>query len=143
MNLTKALKQKKKLIKQADEMFARFSKFNSTVVDSDVPYKADESFDAWVKLTNELIDLKTKIQISNAPIMSKIFRIAELKNMVHRFKSIDTKKGTHRDYYDSQSPVEYTAYFDLIGKDHQIKLWEEEIELLQEEIETFNATTKI
>jgi hypothetical protein len=63
--------------------------------------------------------------------------------MVHRFKSIDTKKGTHRDYYDSQSPVEYTAYFDLIGKDHQIKLWEEEIELLQEEIETFNATTKI
>ena len=142
MNLTKALKYKKKLIKLIDEQYLRFSKFNSTLVGAEVPYNAEQAFKEWIRLTDELVELKTKIHIANGPIMEKIHRMAELKNMIHRFRSVDTKSGTHRDYYDKEV-AEYTAFMDIVKKDTQIYAWEGMIEELQEEIEAYNATTKI
>jgi hypothetical protein len=142
MNLTKALKHKKKLIKLAEEQYIRFSKFNSTLVGTETPYNAEQAFNEWIRLTDELVELKTKIHIANGPIMNKIHRMSELKNMIHRFRNIDTKSGMQRDYYDKEA-VEYTAFIDVVKKDTQIHAWEGMIEELQEEIEAYNATTKI
>jgi len=142
MNLTKALKHKKKLIKLAEEQYIRFSKFNSTLVDTETPYNAEQAFNEWLRLTNELVELKSNIHIANGPIMNKIHRMSELKNMIHRFRGVDTKSGMHREYYDKEV-AEYTAFFDVVKKDTQIHTWESEIEMLQEEIEAYNATTKI
>jgi hypothetical protein len=142
MNLTKALKHKKKLIKLAEEQYIRFSKFNSTLVGTETPYNAEQAFNEWIRLTDELVELKTKIHIANGPIMNKIHRMSELKNMIHRFRNIDTKSGMQRDYYDKEA-VEYTAFIDVVKKDTQIHAWEGMIEELQEDIEAYNATTKI
>jgi hypothetical protein len=142
MNLTKALKHKKKLIKLAEEQYIRFSKFNSTLVGTETPYNAEQAFNEWIRLTDELVELKTKIHIANGPIMNKIHRMSELKNMIHRFRNIDTKSGMQRDYYDKEA-VEYTSFIDVVKKDTQIHAWEGMIEELQEEIEAYNATTKI
>lgn len=142
MNLTKALKHKKKLIKLAEEQYIRFSKFNSTLVGTETPYNAEQAFNEWIRLTDELVELKTKIHIANGPIMNKIHRMSELKNMIHRFRNVDTKSGIQRDYYDKEA-VEYTAFIDVVKKDTQIHIWEGMIEELQEEIEAYNATTKI
>jgi hypothetical protein len=142
MNLTKALKHKKKLIKLAEEQYTRFSKFNSTLVGTETPYNAEQAFNEWIRLTDELVELKTKIHIANGPIMNKIHRMSELKNMIHRFRNIDTKSGMQRDYYDKEA-VEYTSFIDVVKKDTQIHAWEGMIEELQEEIEAYNATTKI
>lgn len=142
MNLTKALKHKKKLIKLADEQYLRFSKFNSTLVGTESPYSAEQAFNEWLRLTDELVELKTKIHIANGPIMDKIHRMSELKSMIYRFRSVDTKSGVHREYYEKET-IEYTAFFDVVRKDTQIHAWECMIEELQEEIETYNATTKI
>ena len=142
MNLTKALKHKKKLIKLAEEQYIRFSKFNSTLVGTETPYNAEQAFNEWIRLTDELVELKTKIHIANGPIMNKIHRMGELKNMIHRFRNVDTKSGIQRDYYDKEA-VEYTAFIDVVKKDTQIHIWEGIIEELQEEIEAYNATTKI
>ena len=143
MNLTKALKHKKKLIKLADEQYIRFSKFNSTLAGTEVPYNAEQAFNEWLRLTDELVELKTKIHIANGPIMDKIHRMSELKSMIHRFRNVDTKSGMHREYYENNQLVEYTAFFDVVKKDTQIYAWEGMIEELQEEIEAYNATTKI
>lgn len=142
MNLTKALKHKKKLIKLAEEQYIRFSKFNSTLVGTETPYNAEQAFNEWIRLTDELVELKTKIHIANGPIMDKIHRMSELKNMIHRFRNVDTKSGIQRDYYDKEA-VEYTAFIDVVKKDTQIHAWEGMIEELQEAIEAYNATTKI
>jgi hypothetical protein len=145
MNLTKALKHKKKLVKQADEAFMRFQRYNSQVKENvEKGYDPEAAYNNWIRLTNELITLKTKIHNANAPIANRIFRLGELKNLVSRLRNVETKKGLVREYRSSDStPVEYVAYMDLFNKDNQIFNWEQEIESIQEEIEAFNAITKI
>ena len=144
MNLTKALKHKKKLVKQIDEMFIRFQKYNSQPADQvGTGYNPEEAYNKWISLTNELVELKTKIQNANAPIAGKIFRLGEVKNLISRIRGLDTKSGTVRDRYRAEELITYVAYMDLFTKDNLIKGWEEEIEQLQEEIEAFNAITKI
>jgi hypothetical protein len=145
MNLTKALKHKKKLVKQADEAFMRFQRYNSQNKENvDKGYDPETAYRKWIALTQELITLKTKIHNANAPIANKIFRLGELKNLVSRLRNIETKKGLVREYRSADSiPVEYVAYMDLFTKDNQIFNWEQEIESIQEEIEAFNAITKI
>ena len=142
MNLTKALKQKKKLIKKANDYYSRFLASNSFEKDTTPAYNPEEMFNIWVATTNELVALKTKIQIANQPIAHKIFELGELKNLVASFKRIVTQKGAVRDRYNGES-IEYVCYFDQVQKDEQITKWEEQIETLQEEIEAFNALTKI
>lgn len=145
MNLTKALKHKKKLVKQVDEAFIRFQKYNSQPKENvDKGYDPLMAYENWIKLTNQLIELKTKIHNANAPIVSKIFRLGELKNLVSRLRNVDTRSGLVRENrYSDNEPVEYVACIDLFAKDNQIELWEQEIETIQEEIEAFNAITKI
>jgi hypothetical protein len=64
--------------------------------------------------------------------------------LVSRLRGIDTKTGRVREHRSADSiPVEYVAYMDLFTKDNQIFNWEQEIESIQEEIEAFNAITKI
>jgi queuine/archaeosine tRNA-ribosyltransferase len=143
MNLTKALKHKKKLVKQADEMFIRFSKYNSQPVGF-VGYDPAQAYESWLKLTNELVDLKTKIHIANQPIAHKIFRLGELKNLISRLRNVETKSGSFKEFrYSEGESVEYVAFLSLFEKDEQIQFWEAELETLQEQIEAFNAITKI
>jgi len=144
MNLTKALKHKKKLVKQSDEFFSRFSNYNSSEVGTTPSYNPQDMFEGWLKTTNELVSLKGKIHKANGPIADKIFRLGEVKNLITRLRSVDTKEGKVRNRYSgSEDFVEYAAYVNLLQKDLLIKNYEEELEQLQEEIEAFNAITKI
>jgi hypothetical protein len=141
MNLTKALKHKKKLVKQIDEMFIRFSKFNS-VEKGSVGYDPEQAYNQWVELTNNLIDLKTKIHIANVGIADKIFKLGELKNMASKIRNVSTQEGTVKDRY-TDAATEYVVHMDLFAKDTRVKELEEQIETLQEEIEAYNALTMI
>jgi len=144
MNLTKALKHKKKLVKQADEFYSRFSNYNSFEVGTTPSYNPEEMFEGWLKKTDELVSLKVKIHQANVPIAEKIFRLGEIKNVISRMRGLDTKEGKVRDRYSvNDNAIEYTSYVNLVSKDLQIKNYEEELEKLQEEIEAFNAITKI
>lgn len=140
MKLSKALKHKKKLIKQIDEMYLRFSKYNSTEKNVEASYDPEEAYLKWCALVQELVELKTKIHIANVPIMGKIFAMAEYKTQIHKLKSISTKQGMVRSY---DSSIEYVAFMNEVDKDSVIKAFENRIETLQEEIEEFNAITKI
>ena len=142
MNLTKALKQKKKLIKKADEFYSRFSNSNSFETDQEQTYDPQIMYNSWLSTTQELVNLKTKIQIANQTSAQKIFELGEHKNLVSRMKKVDTKKGLFRRGY-SEEKSEYSCWMDQIQKDQLISNWEEKIDALQEEIEAFNALTKI
>jgi len=141
MNLTKALKHKKKLVKQIDEMYVRFSKFNS-VEKGSIGYDPEQAYTQWVELTNKLIDLKTKIHIANTGIANKIFTLGELKNMASKIRNVSTQEGTVKDRY-TDVVSEYTVHMNLFDKDLRIKELEDQIETLQEEIEAYNALTMI
>ena len=117
--------------------------FNSKEVGETTPYSPEEAFNAWLDLTRQIVDLKTKIQKANLPIMEKIFKLGELKNQISRMRGVVPKQGRHRDRYGDGEYLEYECFMNLVKKDEQVKAWETELEELQEEIEAFNAMTKI
>ena len=115
MNLTKALKLKKKLIKQAGEAYNRFRLCNSHEVGMEPTYSAEVAYTEWFNLTNELIELKAKIHQANVPIAHKIFSLGELKSMVKQLKGLDTDSGKVRKRgYGVDEVTEYKAYIDTV-----------------------------
>jgi len=97
------------------------------------------------RLTNELIELKTKIHLANSPVYDKIFRLSELKSLVSKIKSLNCTEGTSVDYYSrrSENPPVMTAEISILERDSMVKIMEDEIESLQEELDTHNALTQI
>ena len=140
MNITKSLKLKKKLIKQADAAYDRFSKYNSVDVTAETPYNAMAAYQEWIDLTNQLIDLKTKIHLANAPVYGKIFRMSELKSLISKLKRVSTNSGKVRGYGEE---VVMVASMTLVQRDELINQFELEIDTLQDELEAHNALTKI
>lgn len=141
MNLIKALKSKKKLINDAQKAFKRVSENNTYLEDETKPYNASTEFENYLKLTDELIDLKVKIHLANAPIYSKIFRLSELKSIVSQLRYLNVRES--KSVRPDGTPIATLASINLLERDRLIDKYEAEIETLQEEIEEFNAKTKI
>jgi hypothetical protein len=107
-----------------------------------IGYDPEQAYSEWTSLTEELIDLKTRIHIANVGIVDKIFTLGELKNKAAKLHNISTQEGLVKDRY-SDVTNEYVAYMGLFSRDAAIKELERQIESLQEEIEAYNALTKI
>lgn len=142
MNLTKALKLKNKLLKQANEAWSRVYDYNSVVSGTERSYNARTAYYDWIKYTDELISLKAKIQAANVPIYRKIFELSELKNQVAKLKSLNCRTGKSSRTFSSDDIV-YEAEIIVVERDNMIKELENRIETLQEDIETHNALTTI
>jgi hypothetical protein len=141
MNISKALKLKNKLVSKINQEYNKFSTYNSYNVEETPAYDALEAFENWKKLTDELIELKTKIHKANAPVYDKIFRMAELKSMVSSFRRLNCSVGKTTSYHGITT--EFTCKINVPQRDQLVAQWEEEIEKLQEELEQHNALTKI
>jgi hypothetical protein len=141
MNITKALKQKNKLVKEINELSQQIAQNNSYNIERVPIHNSYNDLMLLESKINDLVELKRKIQVANNPIVGKIYKIAELKGLVQRLKYINTKDGRFRvseNVYD-----EFQASINEVIKEKRIKKYEEEIENLQEEIESFNAITNI
>lgn len=144
MNIKQALKLKKKLATKMNREFGKVQSYNSTEEGTKAPYSAKESLQNWLKMGNELVELKTKIHKANAPVYDKIFRMSELKSQLTFIKSLDCTDGKHYDRYSSrENAINKVAEISLLERDAMITSMEEEIEQLQDELDHHNATTSI
>lgn len=146
MNIKKALKEKNKLVKEANEYYNLFSAYNSVEEGSNRPYDAKSMFQSWSETTEKLIDLKTRIHKANAPVYDKIFRLSELKSMVSKLKSVNCTEGkiTNRGWRgESSDPVIMVSEMGIVERDEKVKGLEIEIEKIQDELDAHNATTEI
>ena len=94
-------------------------------------------------LEEGLIEIKTKIHKANVEVYDKIFRLSELKSLAKRFTQINCDEGKVSDRYGRQEPSIKTAEISVVERDVRVKMIEEEIESLQEELDTHNATKTI
>jgi DNA-directed RNA polymerase subunit L len=62
---------------------------------------------------------------------------------MNRIQSVSTNKGKQTNRYDSATPIEMVAHFDIKWKDTQVEVLEQTIESIQEKLDTFNHTTEI
>jgi hypothetical protein len=97
----------------------------------------------WLTMSEELVELKTKLHLANAPVYGKIFRMSELKSQLSNLKQLDCVDGKHFDRYGRGEAVVKTAKISVLEKDQLVLTIEEEIERLQEELDEHNATTSI
>lgn len=142
MNITKALKQKNKLVSKTNEYILHVSAYNSIQEGTTRPYDAREALEKAMASVDELVALKTAIHKANVKVYDKIFKLAELKSLASKLKGLDCKEGMHQSYR-MESPLKYTSQISIVEKDQLIEKLESQIEMLQEELESHNAKTKI
>jgi hypothetical protein len=142
MNISQALKQKSKIIRDIKTQRNRLQTWNTYTLGSTVPYEAKETYEKWLELKEELIQLKSKIQKANNGIMDKIFRLSELKDTIDNLQNLMCIEGEEvRERY-SMRTVEVSG-ISLLERDELIKKLENEIDEIQNEIEIYNHKTLI
>jgi hypothetical protein len=143
MKVKQALKYKKKLASKMNQEFSKVQMYNSVEEGSTRVYDVVESMGNWLTMSEELVELKTKLHLANAPVYGKIFRMSELKSQLSNLKQLDCVDGKHFDRYGRGEAVVKTAKISVLEKDQLVLTIEEEIERLQEELDEHNATTSI
>jgi len=143
MTIKQALKEKNRLIKSISDEFAKVYSYNSIEEGNNRPYSTVTALENIMTLEDELISLKTRIHRANMGVYDKIFRLSELKSLAKKLNQIDCSEGKVSDRYSRQEPTIKTAEITVIDRDTRVKMIEEEIEQLQEELDTHNATTSI
>jgi hypothetical protein len=139
MKVKQALKYKKKM----NQEFSKVQMYNSVEEGSARVYDVVESMRNWLTMSEELVELKTKLHLANAPVYGKIFRMSELKSQLSNLRQLDCVDGKHFDRYGRGEAVVKTAKISVLEKDQLVLTIEEEIEKLQEELDEHNATTSI
>lgn len=145
MTIKQALKQKNRLVQHLNELTYRLHSSNSTVVGNTKHYSASQTLSQIYAVVDELTVLKTLIHKANSPVYDKIFLMSELKSLVKNLKALDCTEGVVTDYYSRNSDVkiEKEVEINVIQKDNEIAFLQLRIDELQEELDTFNATTEI
>jgi hypothetical protein len=145
MNIKKALKEKNRLVKEIQDLQVRVATYNSIEVGNKRPYSVRESMEKLNSLSNELVELKTKIHVANAPIYKHIFRLSELKSMITRIKNLDCNEGIVQDYYsrNRETPTVKEVEISIVERDEMIKHMENQIEEIQDILDNHNQITEI
>jgi Asp-tRNA(Asn)/Glu-tRNA(Gln) amidotransferase C subunit len=145
MNVKKALKEKNRLVKEIQELYARLSQYNSVEVGNVRPYSPKKMLEQINQKSNELVELKTKIHNANTPVYDKIFRLSELKSTISRLKTLDCTEGVSSDYYsrNRENPPVKTAEITVVERDEMVKFMEGQIEDLQDILDNHNQITEI
>ena len=100
-----------------------------------------------VKMRDGLIALKSAVTVANVPIYPTLARISELKSYIEFLNGISTNEGktTQRVHGFSQEVLVMVNKATLSEKDIRAlkEETEKEIEILQEKVDDFNASTFI
>lgn len=144
MKLSKALKLKNKKIREYNEVVTKMLRSNSYDVDSKKVYNAAELLKEAETKLNDLIAFKAAIHSTSEPIRSTIFKLGETKSFLGNFNGISVREGLVKDSsYGGQTVTTYAVDINEVEKAAYIKKLQDTIETLQEEIDTFNATTEL
>jgi hypothetical protein len=143
MTIKQALKEKNRLIKAIEDEFKKVYSYNSIEEGNTRPYSTLASLANIMILEEGLIEIKTKIHKANVEVYDKIFRLSELKSLAKKFSQINCDEGKVSDRYSRTEPSFKTAEISVVERDVRVKMIEEEIESLQEELDTHNATKTI
>lgn len=144
MKLSKALKLKNKKINEYNTLVNRMISCNSYDTDTKKIYNAADLYLEVLKKQDDLIKFKTAIHLTSEPIREKIFRLGELKNFLMNLNRLNTAEGKvkSRGYGESDISI-YACDINEVSKVQLIESYQNEIEEIQDEIDTFNATTEL
>ncbi len=142
MTLAQALKKKNRLTEKINKLQQEIQIGNSIRADSQRKIKVDELATERQKSVDDLIRIKIAIFVASTPQRENILRLSELKSAIVFLQGIDTKEGKINEY-GIEATVEYAVEFDSIWVKNHIEECEKTIDVIQDELDTFNHTTDI
>ena len=145
ITLAQALKEKNRLAGEIQRLWAMVAKENSKREDFKRVIDVEATYQTLQLYTEKLIELKTKIGVANAENLDRIYRMEEFKNQLLKLANIGTDETTDviRLTDTQYKELKRSVVFDAA------KIWQlrEQLQLecnrLQDEMDTFNATTRI
>jgi hypothetical protein len=142
MNIKQALKLKNKLVTQMKEQYEIAKAHNSIEQGNPRRYSALDAINKATELSNSLIELKTKIHLANAPVYGLIFQMSELKNQIKQLKSLPVDEGKVTERYGSIITIK-EAEVNIAERDDIVKSIENQIEEIQDKLDTHNTITEL
>ena len=144
MKIAKALKLKNKMVAEYTDLLNKIVSSNSSDKSAKKNYNSKELYEQVMDAQEEIIRLKTAIHKASAPVRSKIFAIGEVKNLLNHFNRMSTVEGIVKNRgYSAATEDEFVVDFNEAEKVALIKYFQECIENLQEDLDSFNATTEV
>ena len=146
MKLTKALKEKNRLVGEIKRLKDLIQRENSRNVKSTSKVDCKQ---LWTDLDNaidNLVKIKTAIFKANAGIYQKIVTMGELKSKVEWIKTLNTKDGVEEvSNYRAETikTEQFVAYVKQEGIDNFIVSLQSSIASLQDDLDEYNATVNV
>jgi predicted DNA-binding ArsR family transcriptional regulator len=140
MKINQALKLKNKLVARLNVLKTRMLQNNSIIKGSNPTYNSEECFKEYSKVQLELVTLKARISIATQPMFEHILRMGEYKSDIKILKGMNVKEGVQAGY---GTTTEYICTISEKRRDEIIELEEQNIEIIQDKLDQFNATTEI
>ncbi|PWK28236.1 hypothetical protein LV89_01017 [Arcicella aurantiaca] len=142
MKIAKALKQKNKIVAELKMLRERIEEYNSVISGNPRPYDITEIQVQLMTKMQELVSLKTRLAQANTLVYSKIFELSELKGLAKFYKDLEIKDGLSKDHrYDETQ--NYESELKVKQRDELVSELEARIEIIQDELDEFNALTEI
>lgn len=142
INLSKALKVKNRLVGRMAKVTGDIERYNSTLEEQVGKFDVAAAISLREELMNSLIFLKTAIAKANMPIQEMLIANGELKAKIQFLSMLSTTDGAERHGYQN-TEVKYVAYLKKADVDAQTKTLERTIDANQDQLDAFNANTKI
>lgn len=145
MNIVNGLKAKARILARINQIETIISTGNRRSVKSTVPVIDVPGLLAeHNRLSKELVEIKTKLAAANVGIASKLHKMESLKSFMRFLESIPTNEGVE---YQSRygDPIEetFTCQYRQDVKNSDIVNYQNEINQLQDEVDSYNASTQI
>lgn len=142
MNVKQALKAKNKLVGEIKECYRILQTQNSIEEGNPRRYSVKKKLEDIAELTDELVQLKTRLHRANSSVYDKIFQMAEIKGIIKELKKMDVSEGKQSERYGSVVSIKEVE-MNVIERDAIIKQYEEHVEKLQNELDIHNSNTNI
>jgi len=144
MKLQKALKLRKSLAGDITRLKTQIANKNSYIegsVNAD-KYSVQKLYDELQKKIELLINLKFVINEANREIQANIYKLSELKALIAFWNSVSVQEGTQVIGYSDKTQT-YKVQFDEETRNKMVADFQKQVDVLQEEIDTYNYTTDV
>ena len=142
MTISQGLKAKNKLIAEIKELYSIAHSFNSIEEGNVRRYNIEQTLSEATDRQKELVELKTRIHVANAPVYGEIFAMGELKYRIKELKRLPIDEGKTVERYGSAISVKNVAV-NVAEVASMIKSAESQIEALQAVLDLHNSTTQL
>lgn len=146
MNLSQALKQKNRLAGELVRQQQILQRENARRSDSVSKVERQEVWDKILSLSQELGELKGKITQANVNIYPALERMAELKARISFLQGLQKREGEEIAFVgrdQEKLTYQWDSFINQEQCDEQVAELQEQINDLQDEVDSFNATTEV